>query len=57
LIALAVLIAFILLGTFLTLGEETVVEGKVFNETSMETIEGASVTIAYRITGPWWARM
>ena len=49
--AMAVLVTLVLLGTFMAMAEETVVEGKVFDETSMEPIQEAIVTIAYRDNG------
>lgn len=50
-LTLAALVTMVLLGTFTTLAEESVVEGKVFNETSLELVVGATVTIAYRDNG------
>jgi len=48
---MTVLVTLVLVGTFWAIAEEVVVEGKVSNETSMEPIQGATVTIAYRDNG------
>jgi DNA-binding MarR family transcriptional regulator len=51
LLAIAALVTLVLVATFMSSAQETVVEGFVFNESTMETISGATVTIAYRDNG------
>jgi DNA-binding MarR family transcriptional regulator len=51
LIVSGVLVTLVLISTFIAVAEESVVEGRVFNETSMEPIQGANVTMTYRDNG------
>jgi DNA-binding MarR family transcriptional regulator len=52
-VAIAILVTLVLMGTLVVMAEEmtTVVTGNVFDETSMEPVQGANVTIAYRDNG------
>ena len=51
-VAIAVLVTLVLMGTFMAMAQEnTVVTGRVYEETSMDPIQGATITIAYRDNG------